>query len=285
MRAILGIGWIAFACAMGHAQSANQTPTFDAVSVKVAPPPDGRGYQVAFFGGPGTKTPDRINVENYGMAALVSRAYGVEYYQVFGPDWLTAFNSERYNIVGTVAPGTTEARFRLMMQNLLADRFKLTLHKETREMAIYSLTVAKNGPKLKKAAPDPPPDPNAAADDGDSQPGPLKKDEDGYPILSRGTTMAAMRDHARMANKGHMQVLVNFLAGQIGQPVVDVTGLTDEYEFSLSWVASRPSATEDSAGPDLFAALQQQLGLKLESKKGPIEVLVVDHAERIPTAN
>jgi uncharacterized protein (TIGR03435 family) len=75
------------------------------------------------------------------------------------------------------------------------------------------------------------------------------------------------------------------LAGQTGHPVVDATGLTDEYEFSLSWVGSAPSTAEDPAGPDLFSALQQQLGLKLESKKSPIEVLVVDHVERLPAAN
>ena len=102
------ISLIAFACGVGQAQSYQPAPTFDAVSVKVAPPPDGRGSRVAFFGGPGTKTPDRVNFENYGMAALISRAYGVEYYQVSGPDWLTAFNSEKYNIVATVPPGTTE---------------------------------------------------------------------------------------------------------------------------------------------------------------------------------
>jgi len=288
IRATCSIILVALACGVAHGQSASAQPTFDAVSVKVAPPRDGRGRSVAFIGGPGTKTPDRINVENYGMAALISRAYGVEYYQVTGPDWITAFNSEKYNIVATIPPGTTEEQFRVMMQNLLADRFHLKLHKESKEMGTYSLTVAKNGPKLRKAVPEPPPD----ASDDDARPpgaggGKMKTDAEGYPILAAGMTMAMMGDRARLQNKGHMDVLVNLLAGQLSHPVVDATGLTEEYEFSLSWIPRPPdsAAPEDPAGPDLFAALQQQLGLKLEAKKGPIEILVVDHADRIPTEN
>lgn len=289
MRMTLMLSLMACACAPGFGQTA-AVPTFDVVSVKLAPPPDGRGgRRVAFFGGPGTKTPDRITVENYGMAALISRAYGVEYYQVIGPDWLTDFRAEKYNIVASIAPGTTEQQFRVMLQNLLAERFQLKLHKETKELPIYSLSVVKNGPKLKKAEPDPPPDPNAPEDDRNFRSGPLAKDPDGFPILSGGTTMAVMGDHARMKNKGHMDFLVRQLAAQLRQPVVDNTGLTGEYEFSLSWVA-RPagaisSMAEDPAGPDLFAALQEQMGLKLEQKKGPVEVLVIDHVEKTPTEN
>jgi uncharacterized protein (TIGR03435 family) len=284
-RKTLVTSLIALACGVGHSQSTDARPTFDAASVKPAPPPDGHGRRVAMMGGPGTNEPGRINFENIGLGAVISKAYGVKSYQVSGPDW---FESERFNIIATVPPGTTQEQFRLMLQNLLADRFKLALHKETREMSLYSLTVARNGPKLKKAAPDPPPDENSP-DDREFRPGPLKKDRDGYPVLGPGTTVAMVGDRARMANKGHMQVMVDMLAGQTGRPVVDATGLTEEYEFSLYWIprppGTDPSLAEDPAGPDLFAALQQQLGLRLEPKKGPIEVLVVDGAEKIPTAN
>jgi uncharacterized protein (TIGR03435 family) len=239
-------------------------------------------------GGPGTDTPGRINFENVGLGAVIAKAYGVKYYQISGPGW---FETERFNIIGTVPPGTTKEQFRLMLQNLLADRFKLALHKETREMSIYSLGIAKNGPKLKQAAPDPPPDANGPPNDRESRPGPPAKDRDGYPVLGPGTTMTFMStptgDRARMANKGHVQVLVDMLASQTGRPVVDATGLTGEYEFSLYWIPRPPDslAADDPNGPDLIAALQQQLGLKLEPKKGPIEVLVVDRVEKIPTAN
>jgi uncharacterized protein (TIGR03435 family) len=240
-------------------------------------------------GGPGTKTPDRINFENVGLAGIISKAYDVKYYQISGPSW---FDSERFNIIATVPAGTTVEHFRQMLQNLLADRFNLKLHKETREMSIYALGIAKNGPKLKKAMPDPPPDPNDAADGASvAGGGKLARDADGYPILRPGVTMAVTStpagSFARLANKEHMQWLVDMLAGQTGRPVVDATGLTEEYDFSLSWIPRPPDAppAEDPIGPDIFTALQQQLGLKLEPKKGPVEVLVIDHAEKIPTAN
>jgi uncharacterized protein (TIGR03435 family) len=287
IRTSLVVSLIVLACGLGHAQSTSAGPTFDAASVKPAPPPDGRGgRRVGMMGGPGTDTPGRINFENVGLGAVIGKAYDVKYYQISGPAW---FESERFNIIATVSPRTTLQQFRLMLQNLLADRFKLALHKETREMAIYSLGVAKNGPKLKKATPDPPPDENSPADDRESRPGPLAKDRDGYPLLGPGMTMAMTGDRARMANKGHMQLLVDMLAVQTGRPVVDGTGLTEEYEFAVYWIprppGADPSMTEDPAGPDLFAALQQQLGLKLEPKKSPIEVLVIDRAEKVPTAN
>jgi uncharacterized protein (TIGR03435 family) len=275
---------------VGHAQSTSAGPTFDAASVKAAPPPDGRGgRRVGMTGGPGTDTPGRINFENIGLGAVIGKAYGVKYYQISGPDW---FDTERFNIIATAPPGTTPGQFRLMLQNLLADRFKVALHKETRDMQIYSLGIARNGPKLKKATPDPPPDANNAADgEPTGGGGKLAVDADGYPALRLGTTMAVMATpngpRARLANKEHMEWLVDMLSSQLGRPVVDATGLTGEYDISLYWVPQRPNSLtdDDPSGPDLIAALQQQLGLKLEPKKGPIEVLVVDRAEKIPTAN
>jgi uncharacterized protein (TIGR03435 family) len=233
-------------------------------------------------GGPGTKTPDRINFENIGLVGIIGKAYDVKYYQISGPSW---FDSERYDIVANVPPGTTVEQFRVMLQDLLADRFHLKLHKETKEMSIYSLGIARNGPKLKKAMPDPPPDPNDAADGAPmAGGGKMAKDADGYPMAITSTPAGSF---ARLANKEHMQWLVDMLAGQTRRPVVDATGLTEEYDFSLSWIPRPPDAppAEDAIGPDIFTALQQQLGLKLEPKKGPIEVLIVDRAEKVPTAN
>jgi uncharacterized protein (TIGR03435 family) len=288
-RKTLVISLIGFACVVGHAQSTGARPTFDAASVKAAPPPDGRGgRRVGMTGGPGTDSPGRINFENIGLGAVIGKAYDVKYYQISGPAW---FESERFNIIATVPLGTTKDQFRLMLQNLLADRFNLALHKESREMSIYSLTVAKNGPKLKKAAPDPPHDANDAADAPNGGGGKLAADADGYPALRPGMTMAIMSTpigpRARLANKEHTEWLAGMLSGQLGRPVVDATGLTGEYDISLYWIPQRPDsiAADDPNGPDLIAALQQQLGLKLEPKKGPIEVLVVDHAEKTPTAN
>jgi uncharacterized protein (TIGR03435 family) len=286
IRTALVINLIASACGAAHAQSTGARPTFDAASVKPAPPPDGRGgRRVGMGGGPGTDTPGRINFENVGLGAVIGKAYGVNYYQISGPGW---FDSERFNIIATVPPGTTQEQFRLMLQNLLADRFKLALHKETREMQIYSLNVARNGPKLKKATPDPPPDANDAADRA-SGGFAGKLAADGYPAPRPGMTIMSTPagPRARLSNKEHMEWLAGMLSGQLGRPVIDATGLTGEYDISLYWVPQRPDAiaSDDPSGPDLIAALQQQLGLKLEPKKGPIEVLVVDRVEKIPTAN
>jgi uncharacterized protein (TIGR03435 family) len=279
---------ISLICAsiVGHAQSTSSGPAFDAASVKPAPPPDGRGgRRVGMGGGPGTDTPGRINFENIGLGAIIGKAYDVKYYQISGPAW---FESERFNIVATVPPGSTPEQFRLMLQNLLADRFKLALHKESREMQIYSLGIAKNGPRLKKATPDPPPDANDAADK-EPMGGGAKLAPDGYPVPRPGMTIMSTPagPRARLSNKEHMEWLAGMLSGQLGRPVIDATGLTGEYDISLYWVPQRPDsiAADDPSGPDLIAALQQQLGLKLEPKKGPIEVLVVDRAEKIPTAN
>jgi len=268
---------------VAHAQSTDSRRTFEAASVKVASPPFRR---VAMSGGPGTKTPDRINFENIGLGSIIAKAYDIKEYQIVGPDWL---DSERFNVIATVLPGTTKEQFQLMLQNLLADRFQLKLHRDTKEMAVYSLVVAKNGPKFKKAVPAPAPDLDHAA--ADEPPGfqKMAKDADGYPVLGPGWTMAMMGDHARAGNKAHMEWLVNMLAGQTERPVIDATGLTDEYQFLLSWIPQapgvNPSVTDDPKGPDLFQALEQQLGLKLESKKAPIVILVIDRAEKIPTPN
>ena len=112
IRTSLVVSLIVLACGLGHAQSTSAGPTFDAASVKPAPPPDGRGgRRVGMMGGPGTDTPGRINFENVGLGAVIGKAYDVKYYQISGPAW---FESERFNIIATVSPRTTLQQFRLM---------------------------------------------------------------------------------------------------------------------------------------------------------------------------
>jgi uncharacterized protein (TIGR03435 family) len=137
-----------------------------------------------------------------------------------------------------------------MLQNLLADRFQLKLHRESKDAPIYALVVAKNGPKLKESAP------GAQGSIGMSQGN----------LSARGVPVAALADQ---------------LSGpvfQLGRPVIDRTGISGIYDFTLDW------ASDDSA-PSVFTALQEQLGLKLEAQKGSVEVLVVDSMERKPSAN
>lgn len=171
-----------------------------------------------------------------------------------------------------------------MLQNLLADRFKLMVHHETREIQRYELRVAKGGPKFQEAAP-----PKEAAPPG--PPGPPKRDQDGYPILGRSSSMAIMGDKARAHWPGMtMEMLAGLLSGQIHGPVTDMTGLAGKYDIDLYWNAGNnlragapgadPAALPSDPGPTLQQALEDQLGLRLESKKGHVHFLVMDHMER-----
>jgi uncharacterized protein (TIGR03435 family) len=174
-----------------------------------------------------------------------------------------------------------------MLQNLLADRFKLKVHRETREIQRYEMRVAKGGPKFKEAS--------TAKQEGVAGPaGPPKADKDGYPILGRGPAMAIMYDKARAHwPRMTMVMLAGRLSSQIHGPVADLTGLSSKYDIDLYWSAggalraSAPGAdpaalASDPSGPTLQQALQDQFGLRLESKKGPVDFLVVDHMEEVP---
>src|SRR5271165_4347402 len=168
LTATLRTGLMAFACCIAHGQTADKPLTFDAASVKPATPPvpDGRGriMMMGPSGGPGTKDPGRIRYPFMSLKNLLMNAYDVKSFQVSGPAFL---DSERFDITATMPPETTKEQFRVMLQNLLAERFKLTVHRETKELPMYSLVVAKNGPKMKESAempaptetPDAPPPP------------------------------------------------------------------------------------------------------------------------------
>jgi uncharacterized protein (TIGR03435 family) len=228
------------------------------------------------------------------LQALIRLAYGVEDNQISGaPKWV---NSDKYEVEAKMDGATAAeldklsddqsepARLR-MLQALLEDRFKLMLHRETKELPVYSLVVAKNGPKLQEAKPGEP--------DGDGRTGP-----DGRPAVG-GHFMRMGRGQLNGHSLG-MKEIVRLLSQQLGRTVVDRTGLTGNYDFSLQWTPDegQPSAFKepvggqgpgstpppDSSEPSIFTAIQEQLGLKLESQKGPVEILVIDHAEK-PSAN
>ena len=281
-RTILIAALPVLACCSSWAQPAGDSPTFEVASVKPSPPPEGGPlgfFRVSADGGPGTNDPTRIDYRNMSMGNLVVRAYGIKHFQLSGPDWI---NSEMYDIVAKVPPGATKEQFSLMLQNLLVERFKLQIHRETKDLPMYYLGVAKTG-KLKPHAEAPPP---ADADKPPADaPRPIKTDQDGYPVLRPGTTMAAMNGKARLqVDDKDLAWLVAQLSAQLGAPVHDDTGLKGQYDFALYW-STRPPAADADTGPDLFAAVTEQIGLKLEKKKGPVEILVIDHAEKVPTAN
>lgn len=283
------IAFGAAACAFG--QSAARVE-FEVVSIKPSPEPTpGQGRRVGCDGGPGSKDPGMYRCTNMSLSNLITSAYGIAHYQLSGPDWMMG---QMFEIAAKIPEGTSKDDFKLMLQNMLADRFKLAAHHETRDMAKYELVAAKGGPKLKESvdrptAPDaPPPNPGP--------PGPPKRDAEGYPVLAAGRpSMAMMGGKARMFNpKMTLDQLASQLGAQLGSPCTNATGLTAKYEIGLYWafgsVRAAPPGTDGVAasepeGPTLEQAVQEQLGLKLEAKKGPVDFLVVDHLDKMPIEN
>ncbi len=276
-----------------------QQPEFEVATVKPsAPQPMGR-MMMGTRGGPGSDDPSRYSCSNCSLMMLLTQAYAVQRSQISGPPLL---DSEHFDVAAKVPPGTTTEQFRQMIQSLLAERFQLKLHRETKEMPIYELEVAKGGPKLKESAAAPP-------DAAQAAPGqPLRSDKDGYPILprGRGSMMAMAPGRARLQGEQEtMDQLAARLSMMVGRPVRNGTGLTGKYDFVLSFAPDvsmmnmgmpkpppdadgrgpGPAAPGDDSAPSIFTALQEQLGLKLEQKKGPVELLVVDHVEKTPAEN
>ena len=240
-----------------------QPTAFEVASIKASPPPTGNPMRAGMSGGPGTTSPGRITCESMPLTTLVQRAYNLKPYQVAMPEWMS---SARFDIVVKVPDQATKEQVLMMWQNLLAERFKLAVHRETRDMPIYALTVDKGGPKLTEASPDDPAKPNNPGRSGYSvSPGSMHIYADKMTIANMAATLTTSMD----------------------RPVIDQTGLTGQYKINLEFQREDLSANapEGAAGPTIFAAVQEQLGLKLEPRKAAIEMLVVDRAERNPTEN
>ena len=315
LRAIMAAGLVVFASCVSWAQTAETSPSFEVASVKPAAPIAGNGIRVMLRGGPGTPDPGQITYTNVTVKNVLTNAYGVKSFQISGPGWL---DSERYDIVAKLPRGATKAEFMVMLQNLLAERFKLTLHREKKDLPMYALVVGKNGPKMKESVDDPAaPKAGGPADGPAATMGRVAVGKDGFPVLpGRGAaSIMLMNGNARMSASGQsMARLAEMLSSQLDLPVVDMTGLTGNYDFTLYFApeglagmrlpAGLPppppnapppgeagpgmpaaGAPDAQSNPSLFAALQEQLGLKLEQRKGPVELLVIDHLEKVPIEN
>jgi uncharacterized protein (TIGR03435 family) len=209
----------------------------------------------------------RFVEKDYTLKLMIAAAYNLNPRTISGgPDWI---ESDHYDILA-VTPGEvrpTHDQQMSMLRNLLTDRFQLTFHREQKEFSIYALEVTKSGPKL-KASTAPPDDPPALISTV-------------YPqrilLPARNVTMG---DLVSMMQRAILD-----------RPVVDRTGLTGRYDFDLEWAPDEtqfggevPPASSEAPSAPLFSAIQQQLGLRLEATRGPVEALVVDKAER-PSAN
>ncbi len=288
------IAAVLFCASSALGQQSNQKLTFEVASIKPAAPQAMRRLQGSVDGGPGTPDPGRIRFTDVSLRVLILHAYNVQSFQVSGPSWM---DSQGFDVIAKVPDGATREDARMMLQNLLVDRFKLKLHKESKEGAIYELVAAKGGIKLKEAA--------QTAEPAETAPGPSPRGKDGLLRTPHGQLGIQGTLNGRMHMQGDavtMARLTDILGMVLGRTVIDKTGLTGAYDIALDFSpegmgpgpkgpaagggnpAEAPRDSNDS-GPTLFTALQSQLGLKLESRKGPVERLVVDSVEKMPTRN
>jgi uncharacterized protein (TIGR03435 family) len=279
---VRGGGVCVFACAVAFGQG---TASFEVASVKVSPPVSetARVYFGPPRGGPGTDDPGQITWTYALLKAVLMTAYDVKAYQVSGPAWLT---TERYDITAKVPAGATKEQVRSMWQRLLAERFGMALHVESREMPVEELVVAKGGLRMKETAQDF----SAPLPEGPPQ---VKNGE----LVSPGVVVSIYpgpppKAHA-MGRAQPISQLTAMLSSQINRPVLDKTGLTGKYDFTLDYAPGgvplpAPPAAGDGASdpvPDLAAAVQQELGLRLVAARAKIDVMVIDKAEKVPTSN
>jgi uncharacterized protein (TIGR03435 family) len=265
---------------VSRAQSPSVHSGFEVASVKPTANAEGQSLLQA--------VPGRLRMTNLALRRLILNAYAVQDYQLSeDPSWVA---SEHYDIQATTA-GTTSVQQMEgpMLRDLLAERFKLTLHRETRQLPIYQLVVGKGGVKLQLSKEGsctpysvdspPPPAPTPGQPNGNFCGLHLSVDGLNRTLDGKGVALAAVAT-----------TLSRTYTSNLGRNVIDRTGLTGTFDVHLKWAIdpltspAAPGAAQDLAGPSLPTALQEQLGLRLESTRGPVEVLVIDHIER-PSEN
>ena len=237
------------AAAVAFAQAPEKEPEITVVSVKPADP--GTNAMNNRF------PPGRFTLIGYTLLSLIESAYSVREYQVIGgPGWM---NGDRWTMEGELSAPIRMFANMSLLQPVLADRFQLRVRHETRSMPVYSLVVAKSGPKLKAA-------------ESDAQQGTRYGDQ----IVDK---------------KYDIRRLAQDLGGNLNVPVTDKTGLTGIYNMDLKWTADPATPfgdvrngaelpAPDPNRPEIFTAIKDQLGLELKSEKGPVDVIVIERAER-----
>lgn len=260
--------------------AAQSKTSFEVASIR---PTDPSERTVFVKGGPGSQDPTNLRMVGLTLPSLITTAYGVAYYQLTPLPWM---GRDRFNITAKLPEGATKDDMKLMMRALLIERFKLAVHEDQKEMAVFDLVVGKNGPKFKKSAEE-----AIEVKETTGPSGPLKTDKAGYPILPKGMSMA-MTGHfgALQGERETMEFLAKHLSNQLRTPVNDSTGLEGRYDFLLTWDLSQTAqgvttTPADDAGPTLEQAVAEQLGLKLVRKKAMVQMIVVDRCEKVPTEN
>jgi uncharacterized protein (TIGR03435 family) len=256
---------------IGLAQTIGSRPEFEVASIKSHNPDNSRlGLH---------PSPGRFDATGVTLKLLMQSAYRVQAYEIFGaPGWIA---SETYDVVAKADGNADREQVRLMLQMLLEERFKLKTRRETRELPIYALVVRKNGPRLSAA--------EGECPIGTPVNPPRLPVRGKVPSLPCGG-FSIRPNQIYALNVSTDQIAQQALSPVLQRRVVDKTGLTGRYFIELEWAPNEPRPSfdvgipsqpvSDSLGPDVLTAIQEQLGLKLESQKGPVEVLIIDHVEK-----
>lgn len=243
--------------AMMLAEADAPCQTFDVATVR--PNRTGKG------GSNLVATPGMLTIRNLPLRTIIAAAYAMAEYQISGPPWLA---QERFDIVAkTDASVTDEDEMLPLLRPLLAERFQLAMHRDTKQLPAYVLTAGTNGPKIE------------AADAGGT----------GLPFKKANKSGGA-RIHSEHLT---MPQFAEILSRRLGYPVLDMTGLAGAYRVTLEWAAENKATKPGKTGkvepatdrPSIFTALHDQMGLRLQARKAPVEILAIDHIEKIPTEN
>ncbi|HJZ95225.1 MAG TPA: TIGR03435 family protein [Candidatus Solibacter sp.] len=272
--------------------------SFEVASVKAAPPPEGRGFT-------STTHYDRAlyTATNVTLKGMLMTAFDIKDYQIQCPAWM---ETARFNISARVPEGTPRDQINPMLQKLLVERFQIELRRDRKEMAAYTLTVAKNGPKLKETDPDSEAANTAPAIRNGTREGTeigagrgisaalggARSGKDAFPVAGKGGfSSQTTQGRTRVAADGQpIANLATFLSRSLQHEVVDKTGLTGKYDFRLEFAADtkapvQPDGAAEPEAPTIFRALQDQLGLKLEAGRTQLDFIVIEKAEKTPIEN
>jgi uncharacterized protein (TIGR03435 family) len=259
------------------AQSLAAPLAFDAASIRLSTDKSVRGSE----GGPGGESPTLYRFGKATLLDLICIAWNVDSFQVSSA---AALDHGDFDLTARLPDGATKDQFRTMLQNLLADRFGLKTHIESREFPAYELMVAKSGLKLKEAVPGdaPLPTPNVSTGPDWPQLVPGRPTTTATLFSSGGYQVTRLRVQLEP-----LSMLPRFLPKQDSLPIVDKTGLTGKYSFALEYTTGTPASDSNDIpiAPDLFTALKEQLGLELVRSKLPFDVVVVESFSKTPTEN
>jgi uncharacterized protein (TIGR03435 family) len=299
---------LAAGCVVG--QTAGQTPAFEVASVKPSEPLTPAMVASGKLHVGMKIDAKRVDIGNMSLMQLICKAYDVKPFQVSGPSWLQSLGlaGQRFDIVANIPEGATKEQVPQMLQGLLAERFKLAIHRESKEQAVYAMVVGKGELKIKPSAPPP------AASDGTAPSGSVTGSNSvsitqgkGGATVSDGTGKSQKMTPSPDGKSMRLEItgatlaeLAEGLSPMTDHPVVDMTGLPGKYDMTLdismqelmnvaraAGAAVPPPPTGDAASDpgNTVAMAVQAIGLKLDPRKVPTAFIVVDHIEKMPTEN